>query len=170
MRAEKKFITAEYLARLNASPFFIVVEYTGLKVPHFNELRSRLRKNGAEAHVVKNSIFRIAAKEAGLADLTGALAGQIAVVTGPKDVTSSAKTLKNFAAEFEKAKVKFGYLGSKRLEAADLEVMADLPSIEVLRGKIVGLIQAPAQKLAALISTPGSQVARIIKAKADKGA
>jgi large subunit ribosomal protein L10 len=170
MRAEKKFITAEYLARLNASPFFIVVEYTGLKVPHFNELRSRLRKSGAEAHVVKNSIFRIAAKEAGLADLTGTLAGQLAVVTGPKDVTASAKTLKNFAAEFEKAKVKFGYLGSKRLEAADLEVMADLPSIEVLRGKIVGLIQAPAQKLAALISTPGSQVARIIKAKADKGA
>ena len=79
----------------------------------------------------------------------------------------------SFASDYinnKKAKVKFGYLGSKRLEAADLEVMADLPSIEVLRGKIVGLIQAPAQKLAALISTPGSQVARIIKAKADKGA
>ncbi len=169
MRAEKKFITTEYVARLNSSPFFIVVEYTGLKVPHFNELRSRLRKNGAEAHVVKNSIFRIAAKEAGVADLAGTLSGQLAVITGQKDVTSSAKTLKNFAAEFEKAKVKFGYLGSKRLEAADLEVMADLPSIEVLRGKIVGLIQAPAQKLAAIISTPGLQVARIIKAKADKG-
>lgn len=169
MRAEKKFITTEYVARLNSSPFFIVVEYTGLKVPHFNELRSRLRKNGAEAHVVKNSIFRIAAKEAGVADLAGTLTGQLAVITGQKDITSSAKTLKNFAAEFEKAKVKFGYLGSKRLEAADLGVMADLPSIEVLRGKIVGLIQAPAQKLAAIISTPGLQIARIIKAKADKG-
>lgn len=169
MRAEKRFITTEYVTRLNSSPFFIVVEYTGLKVPHFNELRSRLRKNGAEAHVVKNSIFRIAAKEAGVADLAGTLSGQLAVITGQKDVTASAKTLKNFAAEFEKAKIKFGYLGSKRLEAADLQVMADLPSIEVLRGKIVGLIQAPAQKLAAIISTPGLQVARIIKAKADKG-
>jgi large subunit ribosomal protein L10 len=119
--------------------------------------------------VVKNSVFRIAAKEAGIADLTGTLTGQLAVVTGQKDITSSAKTLKNFAAEFEKAKAKFGYLGGKRLEALDLGVMADLPSIEVLRGKLVGLIQAPAQKLAAIISTPGLQVARVIKAKADQG-
>ena len=102
MRAEKKFITSEYVARLNASPFFIVVDYTGLTVTHFNELRTRLRKGGAEAHVVKNSIFRIAAQEAGIADLSGALTGQIAVVTGQKDVSAAAKTLKKFAAEFEK--------------------------------------------------------------------
>ena len=54
MRAEKKFITSEYVARLNASPFFIVVDYTGLKVAQFNELRTRLRKGGAEMHVVKD--------------------------------------------------------------------------------------------------------------------
>jgi large subunit ribosomal protein L10 len=170
MRAEKKYITSEYVARLNASPFFIVVDYTGLKVPQFNELRSRLRKGGAELHVVKNSIFRIAAQEAGLADLSGALAGQLAVVTGQKDVTAAAKALKNFAAEFEKPKLKFGHLGSKRLEGADLLAMADLPSLEELRGKLLGVLQAPAQKLAALINTPGSQIARVIKAKAEKTA
>lgn len=170
MRAEKKFITTEYVARLNTSPFFIVVDYTGLKVPQFNELRSRLRKTGAEMHVVKNSIFRVAAKEAGLADLTGALAGQTAVVTGQKDVTAAAKALKNFTAEFEKPKVKFGHLGSKRLEGADVMAMADLPSLEELRGKLLGVLQAPAQKLAALINTPGSQIARVIKAKAEKPA
>lgn len=170
MRAEKKFITSEYVARLNASPFFIVVDYTGLTVIHFNELRSRLRKGGAEAHVVKNSIFRIAAKEAGLADLSGTLAGQIAVVTGAKDVSAAAKALKNFAAEFEKPKLKFGYLGNKRLEGGDLLALADLPSLEVLRGKLLGVLQAPAQKLAAIINTPGSQIARVIKAKSEKAA
>ena len=170
MRAAKKFITSEYVARLNASPFFIVVDYTGLTVPHFNELRTRLRKSGAEAHVVKNSIFRIAALETGLADLAGALTGQLAVITGKKDVSAAAKTLKNFAAEFEKPKLKFGHLGNKRLEGADLLVLADLPSLEVLRGKLLGVLQAPAQKLAALINTPGSQLARVIKAKADKAA
>ena len=168
MRAAKKFITSEYVARLNASPFFIVVDYTGLTVPHFNELRTRLRKSGAEAHVVKNSIFRIAAQEAGLGDLSGALTGQMAVVTGQKDVSAAAKTLKNFAAEFEKPKLKFGHLGNKRLEAAELLALAELPSLEVLRGKLLGVLQAPAQKLAALINTPGSQLARVIKAKADK--
>ncbi len=170
MRAAKKFITSEYVARLNASPFFIVVDYTGLTVPHFNELRTRLRKSGAEAHVVKNSIFRIAAQEAGLADLSGVLTGQMAVVTGQKDVSAAAKTLKNFAAEFEKPKLKFGHLGNKRLESADLLALAELPSLEVLRGKLLGVLQAPAQKLAALINTPGLQLARVIKAKADKAA
>ena len=68
MRAEKKLLTKEYLTRLNASPFFIVVDYQGLKVAPLTELRKRLNKAGAEIHIVKNSIFRIAAKEAGVAN------------------------------------------------------------------------------------------------------
>ena len=71
MRAEKQILTKEYVARLNASPFFIVVDYQGLKVAHLTELRKRLHKAGAEIHVVKNSMFRIAAKEAGVANLNG---------------------------------------------------------------------------------------------------
>jgi len=170
MRAEKKFISEEYILRLNASPFFIVVDYTGLTVLQFTELRKRLQNAGAEVHVVKNSIFRIAAKEAGVAELNGSLAGQVAVVTGQKDVSSAAKVVKTFQAEFEKPKLKFGYLNNQRLEAKDVVALADLPSIEVLRAKLLGVLQAPAQKLAALINTPGSQLARVIKAKADKGA
>ena len=61
MRAEKKCISAEYLARLNASPFFLVVDYRGLSVSQFTDLRKRLIKVGGEVHVVKNTIFRIAA-------------------------------------------------------------------------------------------------------------
>jgi large subunit ribosomal protein L10 len=170
MRAEKKFISEEYILRLNASPFFIVVDYTGLTVLQFTELRKRLQNAGAEVHVVKNSIFRIAAKEAGVAELNGSLAGQVAVVTGQKDVSAAAKVVKTFQAEFEKPKLKFGYLNNQRLEAKDVVALADLPSIEVLRAKLLGVLQAPAQKLAALINTPGSQLARVIKAKADKGA
>src|SRR5437764_14148743 len=96
MRAEKQHITKEYLERLNASPFFIVVNYQGLKVGPITDLRKRLNKAGAEVHVVKNSLFRLAAKEAGVADLNGALTGQIAVITGKKDVSAAAKVLKTF--------------------------------------------------------------------------
>jgi large subunit ribosomal protein L10 len=60
-------------------------------------------------------------------------------------------------------------MGNQRLDQAAVVSLADLPSIEVLRGKLLGVLQAPAQKLAALINTPGSQLARVIKAKADKG-
>jgi len=168
MRAEKKLLTSEYVARLNGSPFFIVVGYQGLKVTHLSELRKRLRTAGAEVHVVKNTIFRVAAKEAGVADLNGTLTGQLAVVTGPKDISGAAKALKNFAAEFDKLKLKFGYLNNERLDEASIIALADLPSLDVLRGKLLGLFNAPATKLATLINTPATQLAQVIKAKAEK--
>lgn len=170
MRAEKSNLTQEYLKRLNTSPFFIVVNYQGLKVGPITELRKRLNKAGAEIHVVKNSIFRLAAKEAGVGELNGALAGQVAVITGQKDVSAAAKVVKNFNAEFDKLKIRFGYLNNNRMESSDLLALADLPSIEVLRGKLLGLLQAPATKLVALLNTPGSQLARVLQARVDKGA
>ena len=154
MRAEKKLLTGEYVARLNASPFFIVVGYQGLKVAHLSELRKRLTQAGAEIHVVKNTVFSVAAKEAGIGDLNGSLAGQMAVVTGKKDISAAAKALKNFAAEFDKLKIKFGYLNNQRLEEASIIALADLPSLDVLRAKMLGLLNAPATKLATLINTP----------------
>ena len=168
MRAEKQILTKEYAGRLNASPFFIVVGYQGLKVAHLTELRKRLLQAGAEVHVVKNSIFRIAAKEAGVAELNGSLAGQMAVVTGQKDISVAAKALKNFAAEFDKLKVKFGYLNNQRVEEAGIIALADLPSLDVLRAKILGLLNAPATKLVTLINTPATQLAQVLKAKAEK--
>jgi large subunit ribosomal protein L10 len=168
MRAEKQILTKEYAGRLNASPFFIVVGYQGLKVAHLTELRKRLLQAGAEVHVVKNSIFRIAAKEAGVAELNGSLAGQMAVVTGQKDISAAAKALKNFAAEFDKLKVKFGYLNNQRVEEAGIIALADLPSLDVLRAKLLGLFNAPATKLVTLINTPATMLAQVIKAKAEK--
>jgi large subunit ribosomal protein L10 len=168
MRAEKQILTKEYTARLNASPFFVVVGYQGLKVAHLTELRKRLTKAGAEVHVVKNSIFRIAAKEAGVAELNGTLAGQLAVVTGQKDISAAAKSLKNFAAEFDKLKVKFGFLNNQRLDESAIVALADLPSLDVLRAKILGLLVAPATKLVTLINTPAVQLAQVIKAKSEK--
>src|SRR6201995_4215662 len=170
MRAEKQLLTNEYVARLNASPFFIVVNYQGLKVGPITELRKRLNKAGAEIHVVKNSIFRLAAKEAGVGELNGSLTGQVAVITGQKDISAAAKVVKTFNAESDKLKIRFGYLNNNRLAAADLAALADLPSIEVLRGKLLGLLQAPATKLAVLLNTPASQLAQVIKAKSEKAA
>jgi len=158
MRAEKKLLTSEYVARLSASPFFIVAGYQGLKVEHMTELRKRLRVAGAEVHVVKNTVFVVAAKEAGVkTGLDGALSGQIAVITGNKDIFVAAKVLKNFAAEFDKLKLKFGYLDNARVELPTLMAYADLPSLDVLRAKLLGLFSAPA-----------SRIAQVIKAKSEK--
>jgi large subunit ribosomal protein L10 len=169
MRAEKQYITAEYVARLNASPFFIVLDYRGLKVGPITELRKRLINAGAKLHVVKNTLFRLAVKEAGVADLGTSLAGQLAVVTGQRDVSSAAKVVKTFAAEFDKPKIRFGYLKNQRLENADVLALADLPSIEVLRSRLMGVIMAPATKLAAVLNAPASQLVRVLQARVDKG-
>ena len=168
MRSEKQYISKEYLERLNSSPFFIVMDYRGLTVTNFTELRKRLRGAGSEMHVVKNSIFRVAAKEAGLADLKGALTGQLAVVTGQQDVSAAAKVIKTFTTEFSKGQMQFGYLKDQRLEGKDLMELADLPSLEVLRGKLLGTLQAPAGQLVRLLNTPGSQLARALQARVDK--
>jgi large subunit ribosomal protein L10 len=119
-------------------------------------------------HVVKNSIFRIAAKEAGVGELNGALTGQIAVVTGQKDISTAAKVVKTFGSEFDRLKVRFGYLNNQRLADADILALADLPSIEVLRAKFLGVLNAPATKLVRLLSTPASQLARVLQAKVEQ--
>jgi large subunit ribosomal protein L10 len=168
MRAEKQNLSKEYLARLNASPFFIVVDYKGLTVVHLTELRSRLKKANAEIHVVKNSVFRIAAKEAGVADLNGSLAGQLAVVSGQKDISTAAKVVKTFGKEFERLKIHFGYLNNQRLEQSDIVKLADLPSVEVLRANLLGVLQAPATTLVRLLKTPSSQLARVLQARSEK--
>ena len=170
MRAEKQYINDEYLARLNASPYFIVVDYRGLKVGPITELRKRLQRAGAEMHVVKNSIFRLAVKAAGVADVGASLNGQLAVVTGQRDVSTAAKVVKTFSAEFDKPKVQFGYLKNQRLESADIIALADLPSIEVLRSRLLGVIMAPATRLATVLNAPGTQLARVLQARVDKGA
>ena len=147
-----------------------MVDYTGLKVGHITELRKRLNKAGAEIHVVKNSIFRIAAKEAGVADLNGSLAGQLAVVTGQRDVSAAAKVVKTFQSEFEKPKIQFGYLNNQRLETAGSCCTGGLAVARSAAGKLLGVFKAPATKLARLLNTPGSQLARVLQAQGRQGA
>jgi len=168
MRPEKQLIAKEYARRLNASPFFLVVDYKGLTVGQFTELRKRLSKTGSEVHVVKNSMFRIAVKEAGVADLAGTLAGQVAVVTGQREISSAAKALKTFQSEFEKPKLKFGYLNNQRLETAELMALADLPPIEQLRAEIVGLIEAPVASLLSVLEAPARELVYTLQAWIDQ--
>ncbi|MEC7882624.1 MAG: 50S ribosomal protein L10 [Verrucomicrobiota bacterium] len=165
MREEKKLITKEYVDRLSNSPYFIVVNYEGLKVDEFEELRDRLANSKAELHVVKNSIFKIAVQETGIEDLGQEVMGQVAAVTGEGEITSAAKVLKNFKAEFEKPEWHFGFLDNERLDADQIKTLAELPSLDELRAKILGTIQAPSGKLVRTLAEPGSSLARIVRAK-----
>jgi large subunit ribosomal protein L10 len=92
----------------------------------------------------------------------------LAVVTGQRDISTAAKVVKTFGAEFDRLKVHFGYLNNERLEQPQIMTLADLPAPEVLRAMFLGVLNAPASKLVRLLNTPASQMARVLKARADK--
>ncbi len=164
MRAEKELIGSEYLERLRSSSYFIAVDYHGLTVEAFTELRRRLRRVQGEIHVVKNSIFGIAAAEAGFEGLGTSLKGQVAVLTGAGEISSAAKVVQEFGEEHDRPRMLFGFLGRERLDAQGVGRIADLPSLDGLRSMIAGLIRTPARSLASLVQAPGRQLAQVIRA------
>jgi len=170
MRPEKLTIVEALQQKLNASPFVLVADYAGLRVDEFTTLRNRLSEAGAEMKVVKNTFVRRALTEAGLPDLSDELKGQTAVVTGESDVAAAAKVLKTFNAEFKKLTVRVGVVDKAVVGAEQIAAIADLPSREVLLAQFLGVLQAPASKLARVLNEPGASLARVLKAKADQEA
>jgi large subunit ribosomal protein L10 len=170
MKDEKISLYQEYVTRLKASPYFIVVDYKGMKVSHFSELRRLLAdKAEAQIHVVKNTVFKRAAESVGLTWPLGPfLTGQLAVVTGAHDIAAAAKVLKGFKAEFGKPEFRFGCIGQDQVSAKDLLILADLPSLKELRAKLAGIIMEPARRVVSVVAMPGQQLARVIKARSEK--
>lgn len=169
MNPDKQIIVNELLTRVNGSPFLLVVDYTGMTVPEFHELRGRLKEGGAECHVAKNSHMKRALESAGMSGLEEVLQGQTAFITGEEDVCGAAKAVKNFAKEFNKPAVKAGLLDGELLDEVQITVLADLPPREVLLATLLSVINQPASMLARVLNEPGASLARVVKAKFDQG-
>jgi large subunit ribosomal protein L10 len=167
MRPEKTLIVSDVREKLKASPYLLIVDFTGMKVPHFETLRTKLSEAGAKISVVRNTFLRIAAQELQMPEMSESLSGQTAMVTGEVDICAAAKVLKTFAAEFKKPTVRAGVLDNAALSAAQVAVLADLPSKDVLRATLLGLLQAPASQLVRVLNEPGASLARVLKAKGD---
>jgi len=165
MNPDKKYIIDELFERVNTSPFVLVLDYTGMTVPEFDELRSKLSENGAESHVAKNSYMRKALENANLPDISDQLLGQTAFVTGESDVCAAAKAVKEFAKKADKLTVKTGILDGDVLDPAQVNALAELPSRDVLLATLLSVINAPATQLARVLNEPASSLARVIKAK-----
>ena len=157
MRVEKVSIIADVQQKVNHSPFVILVNYAGLKVSEFTELRHRLYGVQSECRVVKNTLLRKALQNENLPDLETHLNGQSAVVIGEQDVVAACRVLKTFQNEFKKPEIRIGILDRNVISKEQVLELADLPSREVLLGRILAIIQ-----------TPASQLARVIKAKIEK--
>lgn len=170
MQSEKQIIINEILERINASPFVLISDYSGMTVAQFMTVRDRLAENNAEFHVSKNSFVKRAAQDAELPEgLNELLVGQTAIVTGAEDVCAAAKVLKDFAKETGKGVAKGGALDGAMLDAAQVDALASLPSREVLLAQLLGVLLAPASKLVRTLNEPGSALARVLAAKGAQG-
>lgn len=147
----------------------VVGQYSGLSVAEMTVLRSRLRTAGAGLKVVKNRLVKLA--------IDGTQhAGGAHLFTGPTAIAYSADPIAatKVAVAFAKEKEQFvllgGLFGDQVLDKAAVTALATLPSLDELRGKIIGLVQAPATKIAGVLAAPGGQLARVINAYATKDA
>lgn len=151
MNPDKQIILDGLFERVNASPYLIVIDYTGLTVQQFTELRNRLDAGGAKCTVAKNTYMRKVLAQAGLPDISEGLVGQTAFVMGESEVFAAAKAIKNFEKEFKKPEMKIGLLGNAVLDTAKLQAIADIPSREAVLSQLLGTILEPASRIARVI-------------------
>lgn len=147
----------------------VVTHYLGLTVAEMTDLRLRLRKDGATLKVVKNSLAQkaLAAEEGG--ETYKLFTGPVAIAYAP-DAVSAAKVATQYAKDNEKFTIVGGLMGEQVLDVQGIDVLAKLPSLDQLRGRIIGLLQAPATKVAGVLAAPAGQIARVIGAYAAKDA
>ena len=147
----------------------VVSQYAGLTVADMTALRGRLREAGAAIKVVKNRLVKIAIDGTENAAGASMFTGPVAIVYS-EDPVAAPKVAAAFAKEKEKFVLVGALFGGQVLDEQGVSALATLPSLDELRGKIIGLVQAPATKIAGVLQAPGGQLARVLSAYATKDA
>ena len=147
----------------------VVAHYTGLTVAEMGDLRSRMRANGASFKVAKNRLVVRALQGTAVEAIAPLFKGPTGIAYS-KDPVAASKAAVAFAKDNDKLVILGGFFGTTALDAEGVKALASLPSLDELRGKIVGLLQAPATKIAGVLQAPAGQLARVIGAYSKKEA
>jgi large subunit ribosomal protein L10 len=167
-RAAKKEAVEQLQAVFKTTGVAIVAHYSGLTVAQMQTLRKQMKQAGAAVKVSKNRLAKIALEGTDVASIGTLLKGPTVIATS-KDPVAAPKVAIDFAKVNDKFVILGGAMGSTVLNPDGVKALASLPSLDELRGKLVGLIQAPATKLAQLSTAPAAKLARVIQAYASKG-
>jgi large subunit ribosomal protein L10 len=162
--AKKEAAVSELKTRLAESNNLFFTNYAGLNVDQITRLRGKLREDGSTYAVVKNSLFSIAAGEEIAKQLEQFLAGPTGVVFAGKDPVAPAKALKSFADDVKPIEIKAAYIDGRVLDAAQVGVLASLPSREQLLARMVGSIASPLRGLVTVLSGNQSGLVRVLNA------
>lgn len=167
-RSEKQELVSALNAAIADAGLVVVTRQKGLTVAEVTNLRRKMRAAGASFKVAKNRLAKLALSGTSYEGLSEHLTGPTALAYSA-DPVAAAKVVVEFAKTNDKLSIVGGSLGGQALTADAVKALASLPSLDELRGKIIGVLQAPASKLAAVVQAPASQLARVVKAYAEKG-
>ena len=166
--AQKKEAVEELREKFTRAKGIFVADYSGLDVGAVNQLRRNLRAEGEgdyEYRVHKNTLMRRAAEGSEVESIVEYFVGPTALAISYGEPAGLAKALVNYAKAHEAFELRGGLLDGRAIDTSEVETLATLPSLDQIRAKLVGLIQAPAQKIAMVLCAPAGQLARVVEAR-----
>jgi large subunit ribosomal protein L10 len=169
-KADKEKVVAELAEKLRRAETLFVADYRGLTMPQIDALRGRLIDSGARLSVVKNTLTRRAAEVAGADALLALLEGPtaIAFIEADGDMVAVAKALADSARETRILEIRGGIMQGRTISGSDVEELAKLPPLEVLRGQVLGAVIAPLSSLVALVNEPLQNLYGLIDARIEQ--
>ena len=166
-RSEKKDFVEKLKEELNFSSSVIVAHYSGITVDEAEQLRKDMRNNGAKFKVTKNRLTKLALEDTQFKNIADLFTGPTAIAYSD-DPVAPAKVAVNFEKKFKNFKIIGGGFDGEKIDNAKINFLATLPSMDELRGKIVGILSAPAQKIASIVKEPAGKMARMMSAQSKK--
>ena len=166
-KEDKARVVAELTERLKSADTLIVADYRGLTMPQIDALRGRLLEHGAKFTVVKNTLTRRAAKDAGADALLALLEGPsaIAFIETDGDMVAVAKALADSVRDTKVLAIRGGILAGKEISAEDVDELSKLPPLEILRGQVLGAVVAPLNAIMGLVTAPLQNLYGLIDAR-----
>ena len=169
LRKDKEQVVADLAERLRASDTLILADYRGLSVSELDDVRTKILEHGARFTVVKNTLTKRAAQEAGLETLTTLLDGPTAIAfVGDGDMVGVAKALNETARRTKVLSIKGGILEGAPVEAAQVVELASLPPADVLRGQVLGAIVGPLTSIVSLFAAPLQDFVGLLDARVEQ--
>ena len=159
-RTQKEELVSELHETFSGAETVVVTHNLGLSVKEMEDLRVKLREAGANFKVTKNRLTRLALKDTKFEGIDDLFTGPTGIAYS-EDVVAAAKVAVKFAKDNDNFEVVGGAMGEQVLDLAGVQALATMPSLDELRGKLVGLIQAPATKVAGVLQAPAGQLARV---------
>jgi large subunit ribosomal protein L10 len=168
-RAEKRELVSTLNEAWKDTGVIVVAHYKGMTVAEMTEFRKRIKEAGGSVKVAKNKLAKLALDETDSRGISDLLKGQTCLAYSD-DPVSAARVSVKYAKENDKLVILGGAMGKTVMDANAVKALADLPSLDQLRATLIGLVQAPATKIARILKEPGGMLARVLQAQAAKGA